>query len=203
MSTRHALLCLLFLAGCAHNLVDPPGATTDLGFDAFHRAYALEVAVASIVSDLPPGRISIVPGSGDPVDVTLSWIVRGTLTEHGRECLVFPAGAEPTETEKKLVIWAVVLGGEEYRSFVLPPGAWLSYMGTVVGLFDPTGMAEIPFDVAYWIEVQTWAMRQLLEQSWEARGAKAVLHAELWDTRTGTLDWSKEIEGTSGRKNDL
>ena len=64
-------------------------------------------------------------------------------------------------------------------------------------------MAEIPFDVVYWMQVQTWAMRQLLEQSWEARGAKTVLHAELWDTRTGQLDWSREIEGTSGRKNDL
>lgn len=176
---------------------------TDLGFDAFHRASSLEVAVASVVSSLPPSRLSIVPGSGDPVDVTLSWIVRGTLTEHGRECLVFPAGAEPTETEKKLVVWAVVVGGEEYRSFVLPPGAWLAYIGTIVGLFDPTGLAALPFDVAYWIQVQTWAMRQLLEHSWEARGAKTVLRAELWDTRTGKLDWSKEIVGTSGRKNDL
>src|SRR5262249_7368096 len=143
MTRSHAILCLLFVvAGCAPQLVDPPGATTDLAFDAFHRANTLEVAVASIVSDLPTTRFSIVPGSADPTDVTLSWIVRGTLPAHARECLVFPAGAEPTETDKRLVIWTVAVGGEEYRSFVYPPGAWVSYAGTIVGLFDPTGMAE-------------------------------------------------------------
>ena len=203
MRTRLLLLSLLVAAGCTPNLVDPPGAMTDLGFDAFHRANTLEVAIAKLCSDLPTSRLSIVPGSGDPVDVTLSWIVRGALTERGTECLVFPAGAEPKETEKRLVIWVVVLGGEEYRSFVFPPGAWLSYIGTLCGLIDPTGIAEIPFDVAYWIQVQTWAMRQLLEASYEARGAKTVLRAELWDTKTGKLDWAKEVSGTSGRKNDL
>lgn len=194
---------LLLAAGCSPQLVDPPGATTDLAFDAFHRASTLEVAVASIVSDLPMTRFAIVPGSGDPIDVTLSWIVRGELAERGRQCTVYPPGAEPDETEKKLVIWTVAHGGEEYRSFVLPPGAWLAYVGTILGLVDPTGLLEIPFDVTYWIQVQTWAMRQLLEHSWEARGAKTVLRAELWDTRTGKLDWTREIEGISGRKNDL
>jgi hypothetical protein len=204
MRSSLALLLVLWLGGgCTPPLVDPPGATTDLGFDAYHRANTLEVAIASIASDLPTTRLSIVPGSGDPVDVTLSWIVRGTLAERGTDCLVFPAGAEPKETEKRLVVWSVVLGGEEYRSFVFPPGAWLAYIGMLCGLLDPTGIAEIPFDVAYWIQVQTWALRQIFEASYEARGAKTVLRAELWDTRTGKLEWSKEVEGTSGRKNDL
>lgn len=197
------LLAALLAAGCTHQLVDPPGAMTDLGFDAFHRANSLEVAIAALASDLPVASIGIVPGSGDPVDATLVWIVRGALAERGTDCVVYPAGSEATETEKRLTVWAVVLGGEEYRSFLFPPGPWLSYIGTVLGLVEPTGTLEVPFDVAYWIQVQTWALRQLTSVSYEARGARTVLRAELWDTKSGKLEWSKEVEGKSGRKNDL
>jgi hypothetical protein len=194
---------VLLAAGCTPPLVDPPGATTDLGFDAFHRANALEVAIANLTSGLPVERIAIVPGSGDPVDATLVWIVRGALAERGTDALVFPAGSEPTETEKRLVVWSVVLGGEEYRSFVFPPGAWLGYLATLLGYVDPTGLLQIPPYVAYWIQVQVWASRQLLSASYEARGARAVLRAELWDTKTGKLEWSREASGKSGRRNDL
>src|SRR5579862_4268304 len=97
LRTSLLFLVLLVAPGCAHQLVDPPGATTDLGFDAFHRANTLEVAIANLTSFLPTSRLAIVPGSGDPVDITLSWIVRGALTERGTECLVFPPGAEPKE----------------------------------------------------------------------------------------------------------
>ncbi|MEZ0228456.1 MAG: hypothetical protein ACAI25_07505 [Planctomycetota bacterium] len=190
-------------AGCTPPLVDPPGATTDLGFDAFHRANALEIAIANLTSDLPADRIAIVPGSGDPVDATLVWVVRGALAARGTDGLVFPAGSEPRETEKRLVVWSVVLGGEEYRSFVFPPGAWLDWIGTFLGYVDPTGIAQIPFEVAYWIQIQTWAARQLLEESYEARGARAILRAELWDTKSGKLEWSREASGKSGRRNDL
>jgi hypothetical protein len=197
------LAALVLASGCAHDLVEPPGAMTDLGFDAFHRANALEVAIANVTSDLPNVSIGIVPGSGDPVDTTLSWIVRGALAARGTDCLVFPTGSESKETEKRLVVWAVVLGGEEYRSFLFPPGPWLAYVGTILGLFEPTGFLETPFEVAYWIQVQTWAVRQLLSVSYEARGARTILRAELWDTKSGKLEWSREVEGISGRKNDL
>src|SRR5581483_11648590 len=160
-------------------------------------------AIATLSSDLPAERIAIVPGSGDPVDATLVWIVRGALAARGTDGLIFPAGSNPKETRKKLVIWCVVVGGEEYRSFVAPPGAWLDWIGTIVGYLDPTGFAKIPFDVVYWLQVQTWATRQLIESSYEARGARAILRAELWDTESGKLEWSREVSGTSGRKNDL
>src|SRR4051794_1471365 len=114
-----SLLALLLLvgAGCsAPQLVDPPGAQTDLGFDAFHRATALDVAISNLTSDLPTERIAIVPGSGDPTDSTLVWIVRGALAVRGTDAVVYPAGSEPVETEKRLVVWCVVIGGEEYRS---------------------------------------------------------------------------------------
>ncbi len=202
------LVCIVLLAtlapGCSSPpLVDPPGAQTDLGFDAFHRANALENAIANLTSDLPAERIAIVPGSADPTDSTLVWIVRGALAARGTDGIVYPVGSTPTETTKRLVVWSVVFGGEEYRSFVFPPGEWMGRIAFILGYVDPTGFAKIPFEVVYWIQVNAWATRQLVESSYEARGARAFLRAELWDTKTGKLEWSREANGKSGRKNDL